>query len=154
MDSQLTPDRVREGMVLAYRGDDVPYVAARNLITKGQKKNTFLLPAFQADDAYPEGGIWLDLPGSKKDTYWIAKIERDRKGKNGRALPDMAWVKGEGYSPDVSFGLRFEDLCAKFELVEDPASDIEAEVDTEIKAGASTNDRRRAWDREKQESGW
>ena len=117
MATRLTRDDLVSGVELLYRGDDVAYVQAKNLITKGQKAGgKYMLPAFVKNDAMPAGGEWVDLPGNTSDTYKIVKVETDRRGKKGNALPDLVHITGSGYSRDVVFQLNELDVLAKFSL--------------------------------------
>ena len=151
----FTADQLRVGMALRYKGDDIPF-ATPFLKNKGNKLGNWLLPSFTVNPAAPSGRKWEDLPGSKRDTYTITKIETGRKGKGGRPLEDLIHIVGEGYAPGTVFGLVPADVIAKFELVGDAVDMLDADkLPDEIKAHQAAILREAEWSRQLQlTEGW
>ena len=147
--SVFTPDSIAVGMRLYYKGDHVPFVATKHLISKGAKTGRYLLPAF----ALTESGAtkWTEIAGSMDDTYVVVSIERNRTGAKGQRLEDLVHVKGNGYA-GVTFGLVPADLCAKFGILEGGATEgslqgVIAEDDNELSAY-------QRWKEETAANGW
>lgn len=132
------------GAVLVYRGDNVPYVQAKHLISKGSKAGgKWLLPALMQD------GKWTDLPGNTSAEYVIHSIERSRTGKNGKPLADIVWITTTAY-PNAKIGLGVEDVCVKFAMVISP---VERQIIAEDSHGV-LHDTKHAWESEIQSEGW
>ena len=131
------------GMVLAYKGDRVPFLQAKHLISKGQKAGgLYLLPAY-------DGAKWSDVPGIVTDEYRIIEIEKERVSKRGADLPDMIWITGSSYRT-VKFGLNPIDVVAKFSLVMSPE---EVGIITTESHGI-VHDMRNAWEEKLKHEGW
>lgn len=113
------------GAKIKYRGDKVPFVT-RFTREKGEKNGgTHLLPSFDLKDVNNDHGRnWRDIPCPNDIIFEVIKVEtgRTRKprmkkdgtpGKAG-ALPDLVVIRSDHFQ-DTAFGLRKEDLIAKFD---------------------------------------
>jgi hypothetical protein len=147
---KLQPKDLKIGMVLAYLGDQVPYVESKWLIGKGQKNGgTYMLPGFVTDESGERR--WSDLPGSRTDEWRIVAVEENRVDTKGKPLPNLWIFTGSGYVSH-RFGLLAGDVCAKFRLVMAPDDFEDINLSKEEKVAA--HEARIDWEAQTQSEGW